>query len=99
ARRVWERDRLLAQFDRDRDESPVGLDVHTGALEILAARGLSDSYTSEQYIDACKKAGAMNRGGVIRREGVGRCSASRPVTVVQLPGIDAVPGSVAVSES
>ena len=58
AERAWKRDDLLAQLDRDLGESLVGLDVHKKALEILAARGLADSYSDEQYLDACKKAGA-----------------------------------------
>ena len=55
---MWERDHLPAQVDRDLAESPVGLDVHNKALEILAARGLADSFTDAQYLDACKEAGA-----------------------------------------
>ena len=59
AERAWKRDHLLAQLDRDTGESLVGLDVHKKALKILAARGLADNYTDEQYLDACKKAGAQ----------------------------------------
>jgi hypothetical protein len=59
ATRALQRDDLIAQLERDTGESLVGLDVHRKALEILAARGLADSYTDEQYLDACKRAGAQ----------------------------------------
>jgi hypothetical protein len=56
--RTWKRDALLVQLDRDIGEPLVGLDIHEKALEILAARGLADSYSDAQYVDACVKAGA-----------------------------------------
>jgi hypothetical protein len=58
AERAWARDDLIAQLDRDTGVALTGLDVHRAALEILAARGLADDYTDEQYIDACTTAGA-----------------------------------------
>ncbi|HEX5173000.1 MAG TPA: hypothetical protein VFV91_02505 [Gaiellaceae bacterium] len=47
-------------LDRELDmaEPEVGREIHASALKILADRGLADRYTSAQYVDACKKAGA-----------------------------------------
>lgn len=58
ATRAMKRDDLLAQLDRDTGEPLVGLGLHRAALEDLDARGLADSYTDEQYLDACRRAGA-----------------------------------------
>jgi hypothetical protein len=52
--------RLTSMLDHELglDEPEIGRDIHTNALKILAARGLADKYTDEQYLDACKRAGA-----------------------------------------
>jgi hypothetical protein len=59
AERVWKRDQVLAELDRDAGEPLEGLDVHTKALKILATRGLADTYTAREYVDACLEAGAL----------------------------------------
>jgi hypothetical protein len=58
AERGWKRDYLLAQLDRDTGEALDGLDVHTGALAILKEQGKAENYTDDEYISACKAAGA-----------------------------------------
>jgi hypothetical protein len=58
ATHAFEREDLIAQLERDTGEPLDGLDVHKKALEILTARGLANNYTDEQYVAACKQAGA-----------------------------------------
>jgi hypothetical protein len=58
AERMWKRDNPLADLDRDLREPLSGLDVHRAALAILKDQGKADTYSADEYVDACIKAGA-----------------------------------------